>query len=210
MPLADSKTKKITHNQATVILIALAVVVWVVGLIVSKSVLDIIMFNNRLIGRKRQVESTLQHNLDTVDELTTNYDNLQTRGVTSTRVLNAIPDKLDVPGLASRIEGLIRASSLNFESFGLAPSSTPVATPATDSTGQPTTPTIKELVFTIQVSGPYKSMKAMLSNFEREITPMRITEINITGSEQNAQATLKITSYYKDRITLDVPKEVIK
>lgn len=196
----------ISNSQASIVLITLAVVVWVVGLIISKSVLDIILFNNRLIGRKREVEATLQHNLDTVDELRSNFEALEDRGLTSSRVIRALPDKIDVTGLASRIEALLAASTVNFESFGI-----DTAVPAgTEEGSSNSAPGVQELAFTIQVSGPLQNIKNMLSNFEREITPMRITSVSLSGTEQSAQATLKISSYYQEKESLEVKTETVQ
>lgn len=199
----DKLTKgKLSNNQASVVLITLAIVVWVVGLIISKSVLDIILFNNHLIGRKREVDSTLQSNLNTLDELKSNFHDLETQGITSARVIQALPDKADVTALASRMEALLANSTVNFESFG-------VDTPPPSDTSN-SAPGPQQLSFTIQISGPLQNIKNTLSNFEREITPMRITGLSLSGTEQNAQATLKITSYYQDKESLDVKTETLQ
>jgi Tfp pilus assembly protein PilO len=204
-------TKQLTQNQATLALVMLAVVVWVVGLIISKAVFDGIVFNNKVIGRKRQAESTLKANLEKTEELQTNYEALQASGFDTNRALRALPTRLDIPGLASKLEALLAHSKVRFESFSL--DSGVGADPASASadSGATVAPAVpQEFSFSIKVEGTYAGIIKTLVNFENQLSPMRIVTVKIEGTEQNASADLIIKGYYEDAVRIEFPKETIQ
>lgn len=210
MSKAASPAKQLSQNQLTVILVMLAVVVWVIGLIISKAVFQTILFNNKVIGEKRSVDNTLQDNLNKTEDIRRNFQALIAEGVTAEKIARALPTGQDVPGLASKLEALMAASGVSFRSFSLegADPNASGGDPATENT--PTTDAPTEFFFTLKVEGPYTNIVLMLQNFEKEITPMRITNIKIDGSQQLATAELNIKAFYQDPVKLEFPKETIK
>lgn len=201
--IAPKEQKRLSTNQTTVMLVMVAVVVWVVGLIISRSVLGVILFNNEVIGRKRAVDSTLTKNLQSVEELKSQFGKLNDAGVDKDKVLRALPDSYDVPSLASRMEGLLLDSFVSFDSFSL------INNQQTDGSSVGSGG-VQELTFAIQVSGPYQNVRKMLSNFQQEISPMRIKQIKLTGSESSTSAQLTIVSYYQEHVSLDLKTETLE
>lgn len=189
----NTKGKQLSQNQLTILLIMLAVVVWVIGLIVSKAIFTTITFNNKVISQKRAVDRTLSENLSKVSTIHSNYQALSGKGVEPSRVLRALPTKEDSPGLASKLEALLAASSVSFNAYSLSSSSSEVisetsgpvdATGAVDAAGTGSEP--RSFDFSIQVSGTYGAILQMLGNFERELSPMRILSLKVGGSEGKA------------------------
>ena len=207
--MSASTAPRLNRNQLTVVLVMLAVVVWVLGLIISKAVLGTILFNNRLIGKKRAIESTLSDNISKTDDIKNSFEGLADKDLPSEKVLRSLPVKQDVPGLASKLEALLVASNVSFKSFAL--ESTGEVSETDDATGSaPVTEGLQEYTFTIKVEGAYGSIIQMLLNFEREIAPMRLMNVKVEGTEQTASAEIMIKAYFQPPVTLDFAKEEIK
>lgn len=206
-----SDKKALSASQLLIALIMIAVVVWAVSLIVSKAVFDTISFNNRLISRKRAVDSTLSVNLEAVDELKAKFDQVEAIGPGAARVLRALPDKADIPSLVSKLEALLAASGVSFDRFSLSGASDSQNTSTTDDgTTSSVATTPQELTFSIQVSGSYASLLTVLENLEHEISPMRVSKLEIGGTISEASATIDIITYYQDRISTDFTTETLQ
>ena len=200
------KQKQLSQNQLTVVLVMLAVIVWVIGLIISRAVLGTILFNNKVISRKRSVESTLSANISKLSEIKRNFEALETKSLDPERVLRALPTKQDVPSLASKLEALMAASSVSFKSFGLENTTSLEDDPASPVLSEG----LQEYTYSIKVEGAYAGIVQMLRNFEREISPMRLLSVKVQGTEQTASAELTIRAYFQSPFSLDFEKETLQ
>jgi Tfp pilus assembly protein PilO len=203
-------TKKLSYNQFIVVIIMIAVVVWVVGLIVSKAVFDTISFNNRLIGRKRAAASQLQENLNNVDALEEAFSDLETRGPNTVRVLHAMPEQMEVPSLGSRLENLANSTGVRLETFTVSSSST---TPTTEEVTAPANvggPQPQPSEFIVGFGGTYAGIIAAINALEHEITPIRIKELRMTGSESEAIAQVTIVVYSQPATEIIAGKETVQ
>jgi Tfp pilus assembly protein PilO len=211
--MAQTNAKRIptlSSNQFTVVMIMIAVVVWVLGIVVSRAVFKTISFNNRVLDKKQEIDRTLGENLKTVDGLRAAYQELETLGPPPRTVLQALPDSLDTPALVSRLESLIHASGLEFSTFTLTNSTiqNPVSPSGTSASQLTDTP--RDFTYTISANGSYPSVLKMFKNFENEITPTRLVEVKIQGTQQEAVATLTIKGFYQPRASTNFIQETFK
>ncbi len=204
----SSRLHPLSSNQFIVVMVMVAVVVWVLGVLISQAVFKTISFNNRLLEKKQEIDRTLGANIKAVDSLKAAYQELETLGPSPKIVNQALPDTADLPAVVSRFEALIHASGLEFSSFALRSTQLVSSQPQVVSRGissVATTP--QELMYSIGAEGTYPGILKMLRNLENEITPTRLTEVKIHGTQQQASAVLVIKGYYQEQMTTNPIKE---
>lgn len=211
-PSKDTTKSRLSHNQFLIVMVMLAVVVWVVALIVSRAIIKTISFNNRLINKKQEVEQTLDTNLATVESLKAGYQELETLGPRPQVIVQALPTTLDIPAIVSKLEALINASGLSFTTFSLESSSEGTGDPAgvSEPTTVASTGQNQEYIYTVGTQGAYQSVLKMIKNFEREISPTRLIELEIQGTQKTATATLRVKGFYQSALTTRYTKEQFK
>jgi Tfp pilus assembly protein PilO len=205
------RSHTLSSNQFIVVMVMVAVVIWVLGLLVSRAVFKTISFNNRLLEQKQVIDRTLGSNIKTVDSLKSAYQELETLGPVPKTIVQALPDTADLPAVVSRFEALINASGLEFSTFTLraAPTSSLQGQNVARSLSSVTTPP-QRITYNVGADGSFPNIIKMLRNLENEITPTRLTEVKINGTQQQASAILSIVGFYQAPLTTNPTKETYR
>jgi len=127
----------------------------------------------------------------------------------------ALPKEADVPGILVATESIVGASGLSFSSFQ-PPTQEKTSSAQTQSSSVPPeemgasqaaetmtqSEGVNSLSFTLDLTGDYPQFLDFLRNVERNIRPIAIRTISISGAKENKPASLKIklTTYYQKTI----------
>lgn len=203
------------------------VMFWVAGascvlgasLVVAFMLFQTVLFNNKIIGMKKQTADTLQQNITVTPKLEGNIRQLNTDEqlaavsiTTDARPLQSILDAL--PADENR---LALGASLQQKLFtgvpGLVVDSLSVD-PTADSTqvvAQTDLPKgVKELAFSASISGTPDTLKQALLNLEKSIRAINVKTINATGSGNNVSIQMTGSAYYLPAPDLELTKKEVK
>lgn len=174
-------------------------------------------YNNRVLAVKSKAENTLTQNIKNAQTLQDNVNaligsqDLASAKVdpndTNTKVvLDALPSVNDTVALATSLQqAILSRSGVTIESINVPGQvAAPAGAPAEDSS-QPI-----EVKFTIVISGPYDRIRGAVVDMGRSIRPMKITGINLTGSDTAMRAALEGVSYYQPAKTTSIKNQVVK
>ena len=177
-------------------------------------------YNNRVIGAKSLAADTLQKNIknakllqDQVNALVGNQDlaSVKTNPSDSNTksVLDALPSKLDNAALATSLQqAILSRSGVSIENITVPTELAQTTTTTTVSSSSDSKPI--EQKFTITVSGPYDKIRTLVSDLERTIRPMKITSIDLNGSDTAMRATFDVVTYYQLSKTINIKEQVVK
>lgn len=171
--------------------------------------------NNAVMAAKQKASDQLTKNLTNVQELVKEVDALVAdTGLASVKtdeedpntksVLDALPITFDPAALATSLQQVVLASSgLSIESITV-----PQEVEATSEEAMQATP--QEVPFSFIVSGSYEGIKKALVDIERTIRPIKVTGINLTGTDNNLRATVEAVTYYQPTKTVKLGEVIIK
>lgn len=199
-----TKRDKIENAKSTVFAtIVIASVIVSVCIVLLNFFIKEINFNNKLLGEKRKANQTLENNLEASDTLAKEFLVLETGEVGARTILDALPSKYDFPALVSSAEFLVERSGLVMTAFN--------GIDEEDSAEQESYSTIpKEMLFAVEVRGGYSDIKEFVRNLEKTIRPMKITNMEMSGSDTNITLKIDVTTYYQPASNLNYPKEVLQ
>lgn len=172
------------------------------------------LHNNKVIAAKYQAIDTLSSSLGNAKELTQEVDALvanEALGSVKTdvadpntkSVLDALPTTFDPAALATSLQqAILNRSGVGIDNISV-PQEVGEATPVVESIPQ-------EMAFSFTVSGNYDQIKQAVLDVERTIRPMRITNFNLVGSDQDLRASVDAVTYYQPAKSVEVKKETIK
>jgi len=171
------------------------------------------LYNNKVLSAKYQASDTLGKNITAATELKKQVDALVANNdlasvktdpndTTTKSVLDALPVTGDSAALATSLQQAILSKS------GVTIQSITVPAETSESSTQAATP--QEMQFSFVVVGTYDKIKTMVHDIERTIRPIKITNISLTGSDANLQATIDATTYYQPAKTVNATQETIK
>lgn len=171
--------------------------------------------NHNVMEAKGKALATLQTNISNTNELTKKVDALVANEPLASvktnpsdpntkSVLDALPTTFDPAALATSLQqAILSRSGVTIENISVPQE--------VDATGQAVTDAVpQEMKFSFIVSGNYESVKTMLLDIERTIRPIKITSINLAGSDTNLRAAVEAVTYYQPPKTVKVGEEVIK
>ncbi len=214
--------KRIQINKANTIMvasIAVAAFIVVFSLVASRALLSKRGYQSRVIDGKTTAVNQLEQNLDTVDELVVSYqafvgtpDNViggnpsgsgEGDGDNAKIVLDALPSKYDFPALATSLEKIL---GKKYQIDGITGTDDEVA----QGNGTVTAPAPVDMPFEVGATGNFTSIKDLLLIFERSIRPIKISKLEVNGSNSQLQITVNAKTYYQPEKTLSVQKKVVK
>ena len=222
MPKPRLSTKRLQVDRANVIIVsvvAVACFVVVFSLVASKTLLDQLSYQNRVIDKKEVAKRELIASADARDKLVEQYKSFvgsesniiggfangtsDRDGDNAKIVLDALPSKYDYPALATSLEKLMLGSNLEISSIG-----------GTDDelnqSAQTGTPTPVDIPFTLSFNGDTDATQDFLGVLQRSIRPIQIQQITFSGSEGRLATTITAKTYYQPEKTFQVKKEVVK
>jgi Tfp pilus assembly protein PilO len=213
-PALTTKHLQIQKAASSIFLtVAAAAVVVSMSLVILNILWGNAKYNSKVQGLQEETRDTLKANLAIVPDLRNSFENLEIgadlipeQGVdkkNSEVVLDALPSKFDYPGLASSIDNLARRSSVKLEAF----KGTDLGSGATQSSPNPAPEAIP---FSVEVEGPYSSIKKFLQGIEDSIRPLKVTRVSLTGTDDKLRASFDMETYYQPAFDLTVRKEAVR
>lgn len=169
--------------------------------------------NNKVISAKDTASKTLDSNLKNIDGLILNVDALvANQALASVKtnpndsntksVLDALPTTFDPAALGTSLQQVIlNRSGVTIENIVVPQDSGEV--PNAESVPQ-------EMVFNFVITGQYSQVQQAIVDVERTIRPIKITSINLTGSDTDLRASVEATTYYQPSKTVKVGEEVVQ
>lgn len=225
MPLTEPKLTGVKKRQqiesasrTMFIWVAIASIAISICLVTAQFLFQRLTFNQRIINAKIKASDTLSDNIDNakilkeeVDSLVGNQDlasvktNPEDPNVKS--VLDALPSKPDSTALATSLQqAILSRSSVVIESITVPTGETEIESAEVSSAeAQPV-----EQPFSITVSGSYDKIRNMVLDLERTIRPIKITAINMTGSDADMRVTVDGITYYQPAKTTNIKEEAIR
>lgn len=205
--------------------VALASAAAVVCLTVGLNLFSRLKYQWKVNSELAATEKALKSSSDSVDDLIKNVDalransqltlpNLKSDDSTVFQVIiDALPTTNDSVDLSSSLQNKVLVSTgVSIESISVdsETTTTTAADTQTESSSSDTAfPKANPITFSIELVGPYDSIKAVLEDIERTIRPIVINEITLEGSDSRMTASISATTYYSESVNYTVgSKEV--
>lgn len=189
--------KTTTKHLSTSGLIALLLVVATVGVVLSfvfsRQLVGDILFNNKVISAKNEVNTTLKQNLDAVPELKTNYQRLQQDGPSTSEILEALPITEDFGQFSATMEALSARAGVQL--LGITLEGTNIAAEGVEPLVAVSGP--QPVNYRLSMTGSYDKLVTVVKNLQLNNRPIRIQGISFSGEEPKILAEISITTYYQ-------------
>jgi hypothetical protein len=209
-------------NQLAII-VSVAVVISVFCLISTKSLLSQSSYQRRVLAAKNQAANQLKANVTAANQLVTQYQVFENEdpniigGVGGTNpgngpqdgdnariVLDALPSQYDFPALISSIEKVLGGEGVSDQGIGGTDQGT--VPPPSD----PSQITPQAMTFTLDVSGNVTNIQKLLTDIERSIRPIDVSNLQLSGAQDNMQMNISATTYYQPAKTLANSQKEVK
>lgn len=225
MPLTEpkltglKKRQQIEHaNRVMFIWVAVASVAVSFFLVATQFLYQKWTYNNRVIAAKTKASDTLTLNIKNAQKLQENVNALiGNSDLASLKtspddpntkiILDALPSKFDSTALATSLQqAILNRSGVIIESI-MVPGQSPTL-PTSSPVAAESKPT--EMKFSITATGSYDRIRGMVVDLQRTIRPMKLTNINLAGSDNSMRATIEGVTYYQPSKTLNIKQEVVR
>lgn len=224
MPKAHLSAKHLQITKSQTVIVASAAVaafLLVFSLVASKSLIDQISYNNRVISAKKTAVNQLRTNTETADQLVNSYKafvgtsqnalggNPQGTGPrdgdNSKIVLNALPSVYDFPALTTSLEKLLTSQQLEIAS--ITGNDDEVAQSANEASPNPEP---VEIPFEISGTGTYGAVQSTVDVFGKSIRPFKIETIQLSGGQTSMTLSMTAKTYYQPAKNFSITKKVVK
>ena len=213
MDKTNQKQEMKTSNYIG-LLVAITILVILVGGLAVKSLGASFLLNQRIITKKNVAQKTLAADVVSAQAVTGQY---QALGEQSKLISDALPNGVDIPGLANAIEAMATSSGAQLSdvsSSGAAATTTPSTTTPSATTSTAATVTSSTaptpLPISISASVSYANLPRFLSSIEGSLRPITISDIQLSGTNAKLIITITATTYYQNPVTFTVTKETVK
>lgn len=197
-----SKKQEFANNLSTSNLIAVSILISilsiVLALIIGRMLVSSLMLNARVIGKKTTASKQINTNYDNLKGLQSSYNGLGSLRETAS---NALPTRPELPLLWAMMENIGNSSGV---------STTSVTSVVTSDVDAPAGGPVQQLPITVSVQGSYAAIQTYLQNIELSTRPLRVSNVTLSGTNNNVQANLLITTYYQGPANLTVGSEVVR
>lgn len=222
MPLNKS-TEKIPSNNLFVITLLIILVAVGVTVLVSKSLIDTIILDGKVVTKKNEAVKVLKANNEAAPELVKGYLAL---GSNAELLKSALPATSDFPSIISSLEYQGQLTGVLVRSVSptaTASASVPVAsTEATAEGGASASagasavapaanvPKWQTFTFDIDVEGSYETIGKFIKTVETSARPLRVIDVKFTGSGKKLSAKVNMETYYQGMAELPFSMETVK
>jgi hypothetical protein len=182
--------------------LAIAMFLVVFGLVASKKLLGLYVYQNRVINTQKSSIANIVNDQKVASNVVVAYKNFVSQqiniiGGTSTGtgstsgnnakiILDALPQTYDFPATISSVQALLTVPGIIVNSLTGTDSSTIVAQSA-----QPV-----PIPLSFSVSGSYANIQSLLSVLNRSVTPIDILSVDISGTDVYLTASITAQTYY--------------
>ena len=203
--------KEVSANRYVTIAAVCVILALIITGLVAKYLGGMIITNTKVIQKKRTAVSDLKTKLENAPKLIEEYKGLQGK---ADIISHALPTTADFPQIVAIIDSLSAASGVQVKSVspnagsagsGSGATSEPVPGATAGSVTAPQT-----TAYSIDTSGTYDNLIALLKNLEVSARPMRVDSIDFTGNTQSLTASIGLTTYYQDKSDISDKTEVVK
>lgn len=171
--------------------------------------------NNSVMAAKQKAADTLAANIINSKELIKEVDALVAEDSLITvrtnpedpatkSVLDALPTTFDPAALATSLQQVILSKS------GVSIDNISVPQELDVPSEEAFKPQPQEMTFSFIISGSYDAIKQALVDVERTIRPIKITSVNLAGSDNNLRAAVEAITYYQPPKSVTVGEETIQ
>ncbi len=224
MARTTSFTKRSLINKANstmVIATTAAAFILVFSLVAGKSLVGQMVYQNKIIGAKKEAINQLREDLAARDSLAAAYSTFVAEnpnvlagdvkgtgdkdGDNAKLVLDALPSKYDFPALTTSLEKIISGQNLSILSIT-------GTDQEADQEGKQSSPDPQPVAmpFQVGVSGSYDSIQNLIEVFLHSIRPFQILNLELSGDESSMNVTIEAQTFYQPEKSLEIKKEVIK
>lgn len=222
----SKKHLEIDKAQRNILLIvALATVITVFSLISSKALLSHAAYQRQVLNETNKTNAVLEENLKNSSLLVKHYEdvfigksptniiggrnsddpNTQPPDGNNARiVLDALPTSYDFPALVTSVSFILSNNNMSNPSISGTDQSVEVDSSPLDN------PQPVPITITASGTGDYESVKKLVIDFERSIRPFDITNLTITGGENNLQVTVNMNTYFQPAKTLTIGSKEVR
>lgn len=208
-------------NATVLIVVSLSVFLAIFSLVATKTFISQYGYQKRVIQKKRTALNQLKADLKAVDSVKKSYiafthttQNIiggnptgltQQDGNNAKIVLDALPSAYDFPGLTTSLELLLSSQNVQITSI----TGTDDELNQSSNTSQ-TIPKPTPIPFQVAFTANYDQLKAVINAFERSIRPMRITKLDVSGTQDKLNVIISAQTYYQPAKSLNITTEVVK
>lgn len=219
-----TKRQQLQHaNKTTFIWVAAAGIILSLSIVALQFLIREGIFNQRIISKKQQANSTLAQNIENVKELKQNVDALlaneslaKLRANPSDSALQVILDALPTTGDATTLSNSLYSRVLNRDgatisavSSGIEGAADPAVTGGTPS-GVGVSSGAQSVPFTVVFNGRRDQVRNTLVSMEKSIRPLKALTLKLEAAENNLNVTLMGETYFLPKSTVEVQTESIK
>lgn len=208
-------------NSRIVAITAGAAFLTVFFLVASVMLVQQLMYQNKVIGVKKQAVRQLQDNVRASKSLISSYNAFVSMpqnllggnplgtgaqdGNNAKLILDALPSKYDFPGLTSSLEKVLTDQHVKIDS--MTGTDDEVAQSANQTSDDPEP---VAMPFEFSVSGDYQAIQNVISALDRSIRPIQIQTTEITGDQSDLTLKLTAQTFYQPEKSLSITKKVVK
>lgn len=213
-------------NKQIFIWLAVAAVIVSVCLVALQFLLREFMFNQKIINKKSETNSTLVKNLSEAEKLRENVNALLAdeslnslkyeASNTKTTALNVVLDALPVEGDTTAFANSLQAVVLPRSGVTISELNTSITQDGGASTVDPTAAAVpatepSPLPFTAGFKGRYADAQRALDDMSRVIRPISLNKLTIRSTDKDIlQVSIGGMTYYMPARTVEVRTEVMK
>jgi Tfp pilus assembly protein PilO len=209
-------------NTRVVVITALAAVIVVFSLVASYALFKQMMYQNKVLGKKKEAVSTLKQDLEAVTTLKQSYTAFVASSVnilggnaegTGERdgdnakvVLDALPSNYDYPALITSIEKLVTDQGAKITSISGTDDQIAQSAPGS-STPQPI-----DMPFDVVLTGNYEQVQNVLKSMDKSIRPIQMLSVQLAAGQEAGEitASIRAKTYYQPAKLLQIRKEVVR
>lgn len=199
-----SSPSKLSTNSTIAVATGVVIVVLLICAYFGYVLGQKLITNSKVALAQAQASSQLNTKLDNAQTLVGSY---QALGSKTTLIGHALPVTPDFPALISIMENAAASSGVTLVSVTPSLTETATATPVA-AVNLPAGAQAYDL--TLQVTGSYPKVVAFMKNLELSSRPMRVTNIQVTGTDQQLSVTLSVTTFFAPKANIDDKQEQVK
>lgn len=200
------KTEQLSGNNLVIIVLLITLLVVGVSVLVGKSLVTTIARDSKVDKKKVAAEKQLKADVEAAPNLVDAYKQL---GDKTPVLADALPNTPDFPSLIVTLENMSHIAGMKLKTV------TPAAVASDETTGTTANdisvaPKPQPYKFTISVNGGYPGMNRLMSLIETSARPMRVLDIQLTGSGSALTGNIDLETFYQDKAQLPFSKETVK
>jgi len=222
----SSKHLQIDKAQSKIVVaVTAATVVTVFCLMSSKALLGQAAYQRKVISETNKTTQQLLDNKKNADKLVNYYedvfigksstniiggrntdkdDAVPPDGTNARIVLDALPTTYDFPALVTSLSALLRDANLSSPNISGTDQSTEL------SSAPSATPQVVTVTVNVSGTGNYSQVQKLITDLERSIRPFDITNLSLSGGENNLSLTAIVNTYYQPAKSMDIGKKEIR